>query len=123
MSVLLRQPHGFEGFGVVPKELSAEYLSSTHGVDAAQLYVGVGPSACSVPNQPHDDMVGNVDVVTDNFQGVLVEGCAHVLPLAHDRVSANEWPRLWPAAQGRMMTSGSNISRRASRSVVFQTSK
>ena len=43
MSVLLRQPHGFEGLGVIPKELVADALSVPERVDERGLQCELGP--------------------------------------------------------------------------------
>ena len=80
MSVLLRQPHGFEGFGVIPEELD----------DATILPLRTRARRRSIsdvrlrrrwpaPRQMSrdDDSVAGVDEVADRFHGVGVPGLAH----------------------------------------------
>jgi hypothetical protein len=74
VSVLLRQPHGFEGFGVVPEELHEGDLALAHCADSGHLQVGLRAIARAAPVLPHGYSVADIDEVADRLQGVGVPG-------------------------------------------------
>src|SRR3954462_14377927 len=97
VSVLLRQPQGFEGLRVIPEELLVDDLAPAHHKDVCDLHVHLRAIACGdAPGLPHGNSVAGIDEVADRFHYVGVPGFADVLPLAHDRVPAYERPRLRP---------------------------
>src|SRR3954447_18006362 len=63
VSVLLRQPEGFEGLRMVPEVLHAEDPPLTHRVDARRLHIRLGTTARAAPDLPHGNSVANVDEV------------------------------------------------------------
>ena len=67
MSVLRRQPQGFEGLRVVPEVLHAEQPATAHCEDARCLDVGPRAMTCATPDEPHDNPVVNIDEVADQF--------------------------------------------------------
>src|SRR5437867_1706099 len=93
-SVLVREPHGFEGFGVIPEKLHEEQFALAHGVDARHLQVCLRATAYAAPDEPHNDSTSGVDEVADRVQCIAVEGLAQLLPLAHYLLPTHERPRL-----------------------------
>ena len=99
MSVLLRQPHGCEGLGVIPGQLQTNEPSVADRVEAGHLQVQVRTVAYAMPHQPHYDSVANVDEITDRFQSVGIPGVADVQHLLHDSLSPHLRPRLRPTVR------------------------
>src|SRR4029079_2571768 len=92
VSVLLRQPHGFEGLGVIPEELNEDGLTLAHRGDGGDLELQVRTTTFGAPDEPRDDSVTQVDEF-DQFKSVGVEGLTLLFPLAHNCLSAHDWFR------------------------------
>src|SRR3977135_3076194 len=93
---LLRQPHGFEGFGVVPEELHEGDLSLAHCADPGHLQVGLRAIARAAPVLPHGYSVADIDGVAARLQGVGVPGVAELLAPSYESRPTYERPRLRP---------------------------
>src|SRR3954454_23311385 len=96
VSVLLRQPHGFEGLRMVREELHTEDLALAQGVDVRVLHVGLGATAFATPDEPRRNAVANIDEVADLFKGVGIPRVAELLDLAPDRLPTYVGSRLRP---------------------------
>ena len=87
MSVLLRQPHGFEGFRMVREELDTERsCPCARCRRAAELQLGSGPGPAPCQMNAHHDAVADVDEVADQFKA-----SASKVPRAarHSRMTAS----------------------------------
>ena len=87
---LLLQPHGFEGFGVIPEELLAEDPAIAHGPKARQFHFQLGALARATPNGPHRDSVADIDEVVDQFKLVGIPRFAKLLPPAHHGLATHD---------------------------------
>jgi hypothetical protein len=73
---LLRQPHGFEGFGVIQEELLVDDPACAHHKDVRDLQAHLRALACNTPGVPHGNSVAGVDEVADRFHYIGVPGFA-----------------------------------------------
>src|SRR4029078_7353271 len=96
VSVLLRQPHGFEGPRMTYEVLLVEDPTVAYRVDDRKLQIYLGSSAYAPPGDSHDNSVAGVDELTDCFDGVGVPRLSQLLELAHDCVSTAIRPLLPP---------------------------
>ena len=92
---LLRQPHGFEGFGVVPVVLLVDDHVLTQHVDGREFHARLGALVCATPEQPHENSISCVGE-GDRFHCVGVPGFPDLFEPAHDRFQADEGSRLRP---------------------------
>src|SRR5262249_20226394 len=81
VSVLLRQPQAFEGFGVVPETLQVEDPALAHREDISHLQVRLRAMACATPTHPDGNSLAGVDEVAEQFKCVVIKGLAELLPL------------------------------------------
>src|SRR5436190_21171550 len=85
---------------MIPKELLVDDLALTQRQDVCDLQVHRRAVACDTPGMPHRNSVTSLAEVADRFHYVGVPGFADLLPLAHDCLPANAWPRLRPTLRG-----------------------
>ena len=93
MSVLLRQPYGFEGLHVVREIFDSENLALADRIDLSPLQVSIRATAPAMPNETHRDPVASRSEVADRFYLVGVPGLAEMLELTHDRLPT--YKRAW----------------------------
>src|SRR4051812_15116123 len=87
VSVLLRQPNGFEGLRMVPEHLQEKKPAFAQRADHRPLDVRLRPVACATPHLPHHNPVSRVGEA-HRFQCVSVPGLTAVLEHAHNRLPA-----------------------------------
>src|SRR5687767_5902807 len=80
---LLRQPHRFEGFRVIPEVLHEEDLAFTEGDDDRHIHVQLGATTNAAPRLAPDDPVANIDQA-GILENVAVPGRSKGLERAHD---------------------------------------
>ena len=96
MSVLLRQPHGFKGVGVVPEVVHAGNLSLPERVHDRDLHVRFRSAPGRAPDEPDDNVVSDVFEVADWFGGLCVPRLAQLPEPADDCLLADKRARLRP---------------------------
>jgi hypothetical protein len=97
MTALLRQPGGFEGFGVIPEDVHADDLALPQGEDAGELHVRLRALTRSAPDIADYHPVGGVDEVHHWLQRVVLPSVAQLLDFAEDRLPAHRGAWLRPS--------------------------
>ena len=100
MSVLLRQPHGFEGPGVIPEVLLADDLGRANGVDDGLLQVHDRAATCTLPDVPHNHSITRFNEA-DRFRCIVgIPPLPDLRKQLHDRIPTSIGTRLMPTLGG-----------------------